>query len=350
GDTVRLPVTFTNETGEPVDAKLAATFGSAFKLSGAPAPSAIHLGPHDKQSVLFALEVVATDGTADVDIQLTARGLSDQIKRQIRVAPRGFPIDAAASGTARRGQPSRHTLDLAGALPGSIRATVTMYPSPVAAMAKGMEAMIREPGGCFEQTSSTNYPNIMILGYLNSTSDGGGADPALVQKTQGVIDRGYKLLTGYETTEKGYEWFGHSPGHEALTAYGLMEFADMAKVYDVDRKMVERTADWLMSRRDQQGGFLRSAQALDSFGRANPTTTNAYIMWALAEAGRTGALAKELALQRTLGGETADPYLLSLAANTSLAAAPKAPEGAAMAKRLAALQGKDGSFAGAKET
>src|SRR6185436_15938689 len=31
GDTVRLPVTFTNETGEPVDARLTATFGSAFK-------------------------------------------------------------------------------------------------------------------------------------------------------------------------------------------------------------------------------------------------------------------------------------------------------------------------------
>ena len=51
--------------------------------------------------------------------------------------------------------------------------------------------MIREPGGCFEQTSSTNYPNIMILGYLNAND---GADPALVQKTQGVIEHGYKCV------------------------------------------------------------------------------------------------------------------------------------------------------------
>ncbi|HEY0990916.1 MAG TPA: alpha-2-macroglobulin family protein, partial [Kofleriaceae bacterium] len=348
GDTVRLPVTLANETDEALDATLAAQFGAAFKLQGKPATGAIHLAPRDKQSLVFALDVVATDGNADVDIKLTARGLSDQIKRTIRVVPRGFPIEASASGTARRGQPSRHVLDLAGALPGSIRASVTMYPSPVAAMAKGMEGMIREPGGCFEQTSSTNYPNIMILGYLNSTSE--AADPALVQKTQGVLDRGYKLLAGYETKDKGYEWFGHSPGHEALTAYGLMEFADMAKVYDVDRKMVERTADWLMSRRDQQGGFQRSAQALDSFGRAGPATTNAYIMWALAEARRTGSLTRELAVQKALGAETSDPYLLALAANTNLAAAPKTADGAAMVKRLAAMQAKDGSFPGAKET
>jgi hypothetical protein len=225
---------------------------------------------------------------------------------------------------------------------------VTMYPSPVAAIASGMDGMIREPGGCFEQASSTNYPNIMILGYLDSTSQ--GADPQLVAKTKGVLDKGYKLLTGYEATEKGYEWFGQNPGHEALTAYGLMEFADMSKVYDVDKKMVERTADWLMSRRDQQGGFQRNSRALDSFGRANATTTNAYIMWALSEAKRTQSLTKELDAQKKLGGETTDPYLLALATNTNIMAAPKAADSAAMAKRLAGLQAKDGSFTGAKET
>src|SRR5678816_1011056 len=171
-------------------------------------------------------------------------------------------------------------------------------------MTQGLEGMIREPGGCFEQTSSSNYPNTMILSYLQSTD---AADPALVGKTQGVLDRGYKLLTGYETPQKGYEWFGKAPGHEALTAYGLMEFADMAKVYDVDARMVERTAAWLMSRRDHKGGFMRSSQALDSFGRAGAATTNAYILWALAEAHRTAGLDPELAVQRTLGAETRDP-------------------------------------------
>src|SRR5262249_25536814 len=260
GDTIRLPITLSNETDDAIDASLSARFGTALKLAGAPQTDKIHLRAKEKQSVFFPLEVVATDGSADVDLKLTARGLADELHKTTRVVPRGFPIEASASGTAHGGELARHVIDLAGAMPGSIRATVTMYPSPVAAMAKGMEAMIREPGGCFEQTSSTNYPNVMILGYLNSTY---AAHPALIQKTQGVLDHGYKLLTGYETPEKGYEWFGKSPGHEALTAYGLMEFADMAKVYDVDHKMVERTADWLMSRRDHQGGFQRSAAAID---------------------------------------------------------------------------------------
>jgi len=347
GDEIRVPVTLTNETDRALDATLDARFGAAFQLVQNPVTGRIQLAAGAKQTVWFPLRVVATDGSGDVDLALTTLGLHDQIHKQIRVVPLGFPFEVAASGTAKAGTAARHAFDLAGALPGSIRATVTMYPSPLAAMTKGMEAMIREPGGCFEQTSSTNYPNIMILGYLGASD---AADPALLAKTQGMLDRGYKLLTGYETKQKGYEWFGQTPGHEALTAYGLMEFADMAKVYDVDPRMVERTADWLMSRRDHKGGFSRSAEALDSFGRAGEATTNAYIVWALAEAHRTAGLDAELAVQRGLGAQTRDPYLLALAANTGLLAAPQSDETRAMVRRLAAMQAKDGSFPGATQS
>ncbi|MEO8704589.1 MAG: alpha-2-macroglobulin family protein, partial [Kofleriaceae bacterium] len=223
GDKIRLPITLSNETDEPIDATLSTSFGTAFKLTGSPG-GAIRLKAGEKQALFFSLEVVGDSGNADVALTLTARGLKDELKKTIRVVPRGFPFEVSAAGTAASGQVAHEDVALDGALPGSIKATVTMYPSPLASMTKGMEGMIREPGGCFEQTSSTNYPNIMILGYLSSSD---AADPQLVQKTQGVLDKGYKLLTGYETKQKGYEWFGQTPGHEALTAYGLMEFADM---------------------------------------------------------------------------------------------------------------------------
>jgi hypothetical protein len=35
------------------------------------------------------------------------------------------------------------------------------------------------------------------------------------------LEAGYKKLIGFETSQKGYEWFGDAPGHEALTSYGL---------------------------------------------------------------------------------------------------------------------------------
>jgi hypothetical protein len=344
GDRIELPITVANQTEQALDAELTASFGPAFRVDGAP-PTKVRLKAGGKHTVIVPLEVVATDGDATVALAVKGRGLTDEVTRAIRVVPRGFPFERSAAGTAKAGQVVREELDLTGAEAGSIAATVTMYPSALASMTQGLEGMIREPGGCFEQTSSTNYPNVMVLAYLAQSDD---ADPALVERSRDVLDKGYRLLTGYETKERGYEWFGQTPGHEALTAYGLMEFADMAKVYDVDRDMVERTATWLMSRRDGQGGFRRSTTALDSFGRASPATTDAYIVWALAEAGRTGDLGPELAALGRLAATTRDPYLLALATNAMfLAGAPTAP---GLATRLAAMQAADGGFPGAAES
>jgi hypothetical protein len=342
-DTIQLPVTITNETDRRLTASLTTSFGPAFKLAAQPAAGAIALDAGAKKTFFFPLDVTAQDGEGDVQIAVAADGLKDEIKKKIRVVPLGFPFEVALSGTVH--DVRSHEVSLAGALPGSIHATVTLYPSPLATMTQGLEGMIREPGGCFEQTSSSNYPNVMILSYLGASD---AADAALLARTQATLDRGYKLLAGYETKEKGYEWFGHTPGHEALTAYGLMEFEDMGKVYDVDHAMVERTAAWLMSRRDGKGGFQRSSEALDSFGRAGAATTDGYIVWALAEARRTRGLDPELAAQIKRGLESTDPYLVGLAANTALAV--KAPEAGKIVERLVAMQGKDGSFPGAKES
>lgn len=342
GDAIRLPITLANDTDDAIDAKLTATFGKTFALNAA-LPEHVHLAAHSKQSVFAELAVVATEGDAKVHLGVHGGGVSDELERTIRVVPKGFPFQITGSGTAGPQKAASNTFTVANALPGTLHASVTMYPSPVAAMTSGMEAMIREPGGCFEQTSSTNYPNIMVLAYLGANDK---ADQKLVASAKEKLDHGYKLLTGYETPEKGYEWFGKSPGHEALTAYGLMEFADMSKVYSVDPSMVERTAAWLNSRRDGKGGFQRSQEALDTFGRASEQTTNAYIMWALAEAHRTSGMATELAIQAKLAATTTDPYLLALSANTAvLVGGDKGVVG-----RLAKLQGKDGGFAGAKES
>ena len=100
------------------------------------------------------------------------------LDKKIRVVPLGFPFEVSPRARRRRARAHTTTSTSPGALPGSINATVTMYPSPLAAMTKGMEAMIREPGGCFEQTSSTNYPNVMVLCYLAAND---AADPELVQ-------------------------------------------------------------------------------------------------------------------------------------------------------------------------
>jgi hypothetical protein len=231
-------------------------------------------------------------------------------------------------------------------IPHSIQVRFSAYPTVVSDILSGVEGMLREPYGCFEQTSVSSYPNALILSYLKTKGD---ADPLLVARAKELLEKGYNRLITFSTKDNGYEWFGSDPGHEALTAYGLMQFEDMAKLSNVvDREKMKRTAAWLMSRRDGKGGFLRNPRALDSYGGADQDITNAYIVYALAEAGQQD-VEKELNALAAQALRTKDPYLLALAANALFRLNHDA-RGRTAVDALLAAQSSDGSWTGARHS
>ncbi len=344
GDRPLIPVTISNESARALDVKLDAAFGTLMQTSGTTAKAGA-LAAGRRRSLFFPLDVTGMRGVSEVRLTAAAGGLTDEVLRSIPVVPVGFPQLFEKSGQIHA--EVSHELDLRLARKGSVQATVKVYTSTLSTTVSGLDGMLREPSGCFEQTSSTNYPNLMILQYMKQHDV---VDAALLERSSRLLDRGYRKLAGYESPHKGYEWFGGDPGHEALTAYGMLQFADMKTVYGaVDGEMLARTGAWLKSRRDGKGGYLRDAKALDSFGRASPEVTDAYITWALVSAGETG-LEREIAKTAKLAETTQDAYLLALAAATLLqrdaGAAPSKPALAAAAK-LAGMQAASGAWTNA---
>ncbi len=347
GDVIELPVTLANETDRSYDVAIDSEFGAAFKVVGG-IPAKVSMKAGERKSFFAKLEVIGDGKNSDdglMRVAMNTSNLKDEVKTKVRVVPLGFPQEVSLAGVVKSS--ATHEVVLNGALAGSIEASVTMYPSPLATMVKGTEGMIREPYGCFEQASSANYPNIMVLSYLEENQ---AADPELVARTMGVLDNGYQKLVGYESPKKGFEWFGGDPGHEALTAYGLLEFVDMTAVYgDVDQGMIKRTQSWLRSRRDGKGGYKRNKRALDSFGSANDEVTNGYITYALSESGDKD-LGKELDYQRKIASTSKDPYVLALAVNTLTNLEPDAATTKSAAAKLAALQSKEGHYPGSTQS
>ena len=289
----------------------------------------------------LSLQVHDHRGAVPLSIRVTAGRYEDDVVRRIQVVPPGFPMEHSFGGILE-GVAQHEVTVPDSVIPGSLTTQVQVYPTPLASMAEALAAMLREPHGCFEQTSSVNYPNVMAMQYMQSHH---GVDPAFVKKAAALLDRGYRKLVGFECKERGYEWFGGDPGHEALTAYGVLEFHDMAQVMNVDAEMVKRTRRWLLDRRDGEGGFKRNERALDTFGRAPALTTNAYILWALAEVGETG-LEKELRAFKRAVRDSKDTYVLALAANV-FHKTGDTEEAARLRKQLAGLQAKGGSLPGA---
>ncbi|HUG91717.1 MAG TPA: hypothetical protein VML55_12835, partial [Planctomycetaceae bacterium] len=164
------------------------------------------------------------------------------------------------------------------------------------------------------------------------------------QRSSEMLGKGYDRLMGYECKGGGFEWFGEDPGHEALTAYGLMEFTDMAQVRDVDREMLARTRKWLLGRRDGKGGFIRERRALHTW-LADADVSNAYITWALLNAGEKD-LTGEVEWVREAAKTAQNSYVLALAANVLVQAGQRQAANELLEK-LIHLQSPDGSISGA---
>jgi len=337
-DIVSIPLTLKNNTDKPLGGLLAITAPAALQAV-VTTPSIQTIMPGQAKTIYLDYKVLDKVGYGEFTLGFKACGLGDAFTQKIKIAPKGFPVTASFSGQEVE---KEFSFVMNKVINGSTKAIFTAYPNVVSDLMKGVEGILREPGGCFEQTSMSAYPNAMVLDYLKATES---KDDKTLAYAGTLLDRGYKRLVTFETKEKGYEWFGASPGHEGLTAFGLMEFVDMKKAGgDVDQKMIDRTAEWIMNHKNGKGGFTRNTNAYHDFGRISEDVMNAYIVYAVAEAGYTN-VKDEFTASCKKALETKDAYLVAMMANAAYSF-KDTKKGDELMTALVALQAKDGSFTG----
>ena len=339
GDRIRLPVAFVNGTSTTLTGvRLTANVDPKIRINDI---TVVDLQAGDRGRGILELPV---DGRDDISLTLTgtADAYRDQVTRHIQVVPRGFPMQIAQGGKLEPDSSCVVTVTIPeSVVPGSISTAIVVYPAPLANLTDAVSALLREPHGCFEQTSSTNYPVVMAQQYFETHA---GIDPQLVSRGRALLDKGYKRLTSFECNSNGYEWFGQAPAHEALSAYGLLQFTDMAEVYAVDASMVGRTTDWVMAARDGAGGFKRERRALHTWIQ-DRDCSDAYITWSLLQSGMPPAkLLAEIdsILKRADAGSNS--YVTALGANVALASGNS---GVKLLDRLAQAQAESGVVDGA---
>ena len=98
----------------------------------------------------------------------------------------------------------------ATAIEGSVKAFVKLYPSSFSQVVEGLDNIFRMPSGCFEQTSSTTYPNVLALDYLRRNKK---SAPKVEAKARQYIHLGYQRLVGFDVPGGGFDWFGNPPAN-----------------------------------------------------------------------------------------------------------------------------------------
>lgn len=202
-----------------------------------------------------------------VETQLKVNGvLTDKVVKFFKLASNGFEDILEKSG--RIGvkdkndaakydvtQEATWSVNIPSTIASSPYFTAKLFAKPLDSILDAISSLIRNPSGCFEQTSSTTYPMVMALQLLNEMQNSLSDEEAIARvakmkyEIMEKLKKGYDRLISFETSTQGYEWFGKAPAHEALSAYGLAQFNDMKKVVNfVDKGVLDRTTKWLVSR------------------------------------------------------------------------------------------------------
>lgn len=304
GDKALVPLVVKNNKDEALNVSISIQLPQ--NLRAGAYDSTIVLAPGRSARVTIPIEATAAVN-GNIGFTVASQYTKEMLLLPVTVNEKGFPVIASFGGN----KSAAHSFTISKMLPGTLSATLKLYPDMEGQLLDGIESMLREPYGCFEQTSSTTYPNIYILKYLRES---GRSNPGIEKQALEYIEKGYKRLIGFETAQNGFEWFGHTPPHEALTAYGLLEFTDMKPFIKVDEQMLQRTKKFLLSRRDGKGAFLLASGGYDRFASVPNAVANIYIVYALTQAGMGSEIQPEYRAAVTSALSGKDGYQLAMMA------------------------------------
>ncbi|HVF42300.1 MAG TPA: alpha-2-macroglobulin family protein, partial [Pyrinomonadaceae bacterium] len=281
GDRVSLPVVLRNylERAQPVEVEMKpeawfALEGTARRREQVPAGEAAR--------PVFDFRAVAsvTDGRQRV----TALGAdaSDAVEKPVTVHPDGE--ERAATGSAIISDAGALSFNVpADAVPNSVRGELKLYPSLAAHLLEGVEAIMKRPYGCGEQTISSSYPSLLVLRYFERDGELDEANlPPAGARALRYARQGYERLMRYRAPGGGFTYWGRGEPDLALTAYALRFLSDASRVIDVDEDVIRETRAWLVGEQRADGSWPAHVWQGDKEPTRRDAITTAFVARVLA--------------------------------------------------------------------
>lgn len=311
-DKVSIPVTLYNYTENKLTINLNVKENDWMTIGGY--ENQVSVEPNSSKMIYLPIEILKA-GNNTLRIESKAGEISDIVEKTLVVKPNGFEKNDVVSSGMIENKYSQDIIFNEKAIDETQKIKVKLYASPVAQIIENIDAMLKMPTGCFEQTSSSLYPDILVLKYLRENDLN---NSELEEKALEYISKGYQKLLTYEVkSEKGgYSLYGDAPAEPVITAFGLMEFNELSEVYPVEESVLMDMIEYLFDVQNVNGTFDYNSTYIGGAASNNDLAMNAYITWALSEVTpRDERLEKSVSYFENKIDEISDNYTLALLAN-----------------------------------
>ncbi len=307
-DQMTIPVVIKNNSSETKTLTMNVIVPNHIKLMKA--DSLITLKPLESGRLFVKMQ---TDKLISSNIQFTVKSgdFRETMILPLKVEEKGFPYHFSIINN----KSENTKINIPDYINTTLEASYYVYENSASQMFEDMERLKREPYGCFEQLSSTVYPNIFILDYLKSTKK---INAYTESESIRNMKKGYQKMLSYKNSDGGFSYFGGNESDVALSAFALMEFRDLKKYVAVDAKLIQNLSAFILSKKGANGLFevRRNYESKAEYSEYS-WSRNMYVLYALSKIGFKSELQNtfEISLKRALA--TKDSYQLALLANVA---------------------------------
>lgn len=307
-DQMTVPVVVKNNSSEIRTLKMDVIVPNNIKLMKA--DSLITLKPLESGRLFVTMQ---TDKLINSNIQFAVKSgeFRETMILPLKVEEKGFPYHFSIINNKNE----NFKINIPEYINGSFVSSYYVYENSALQMFEDLERIKQEPYGCFEQLSSTVYPNIFILDYLKSTKK---IDPNTELNVIKNMKKGYQKMLSYKNKDGGFSYFGGNESDVALSAFALLEFRDLKKYVNVDTKLIQNLSSFILSKKNSNGLFeVRKSYEMTTVYSEYSWSRNMYVLYALSKLGFKNELLQnyDYSLKRVLA--TKDSYQLALMANTA---------------------------------
>ncbi|SMC96420.1 TonB-dependent receptor plug domain-containing protein [Chryseobacterium sp. YR221] len=256
---------------------------------------------------------IQTDELVNSDIQFTVRSenFRESMILPFKVEEKGFPYHFSVINNKKE----EIKINIPEYINGSLYSSYYIFENRALQMFEDIEGLKKEPYGCFEQLSSTVYPNIFILDYLKSTKKIDIVTENLVMKN---LKKGFQKMLSYKNKDGGFGYFNDTESDVALSAFALLEFTDLKKYVYPDAKMIQGLSSFILSRKNANGLFevRRWYESKNTYTESS-WSRNMYVVYALSKLGFKNEIEDSFNVMMKRALATKDSYQLVLLANAS---------------------------------
>lgn len=298
-DEISIPVAIYNYLDKEQNISIEISGGSALKVLAG--KTVLKVGKYSESRVYVPVKFLKT-GPCPIRVTVNSgSGSRDAVEREVNVLPDGRLVEEAVNGFILKSESGSYGFP-PRALPENRSCFFKLYPAPGMEISEAIASMMSMPYGCFEQTSSVTYPNILIYRYLKAHNRLSSTN---AEKAEEYISVGCQKMLSYQNSDGGFALYNGRESSPRLTAYGIFVLSEINREFHTGGKAVARAV-----------GYLNEAMFNKKESSWLDLRETAYIVMALCESGNDVCISREIKdFIKTNAGKCDNPYTLALCAN-----------------------------------